>query len=74
MLLEFRVLLGERVIQVTPARKEMPARLAPLVLPVLVAPMVLPELPVLPVLLGLPALLGLPVRTGQLEKVPAVVA
>ncbi len=55
--------------QVTPARKEMPAQLAPLVLPVLVAPMVLPDLPALPALL---ALLGLPVRTGQLEKPPVV--
>jgi hypothetical protein len=74
---EYRDLLGRRAIKVIPARKEMPARLVPQVLPVLMAPMapmapmallegpVLPELPVLP---ALPALPGPP------EKLPPVVA
>ena len=66
---EFRDLLGRRAIKVTPARKEMPAQLVPLVLPVLMAPMVLPVLPELPVL---PALPGRPVRTGPPEKLPPV--
>ena len=73
---ESRDLLGRRAIKVTPARKEMPAQLVPLVLPVLMAPMapmvlpVLPELPGLPELPVLPALPGRPVRTGPPEKLP----
>ena len=73
---EFRDVLGRRAIKVTPARKEMPAQLVPLVLPVLMAPMALPELPVLPELPELPvlpALAGRPVRTGPPEKLPPVV-
>ena len=73
-LLESRDLLGRRAIKVTSARREMSAQLAPLVLPVLMAPMVLPELPGLPELLVLPALPGRPVRTGPPEKLPPVVA
>ena len=70
---EFRDVLGRRAIKVTPARKEMSAQLAPLVLPVLMAPMVLPELPGLPERPVLPALPGRPVRTGPREKLPPVV-
>ena len=73
---EFRDLLGRKAIKVTPARKEMPAQLVPLVLPVLMAPMALPELPVLPELPELPvlpALPGRPVRTGPPEMQPPVV-
>ena len=73
LLPEFRDLLGRRAIKVTPAGKEMPAQLVPLVLPVLMAPMVLPELPGLPELPVLLALLGRPVRTGSPEKLPPVV-
>ena len=65
---EYRDLLGRRAIKVTPARKEMPARLVPQVLPVLMAPMALLELPVLP---ELPALPG---RPGPPEKPPVGVA
>ncbi len=74
---EYRDLLGRRAEKVTRARKEMPAQLVPLVLPVLMAPMVLPVLPVLPglpELSVLPALPGRPVRTGPPEKLPPVVA
>ena len=77
---EYRDLLGRRAVKVTPARKEMPARLVPQVLPVLMAPMellelpVLPELTVLPVLPALPALPALPGRPGPPEKLPPVVA
>ena len=70
---EFRDLLGRRAIKVTPARKEMSAQLAPLVLPVLMAPLALAELPGLAELPVLPALLGRPVRTGPPEKLPPVV-
>ena len=74
---EYRDLLGRRAIKVTPARKEMPARLVPQVLPVLMAPMALLEravLPELPVLSALPALPALPGRPGPPEKLPPVVA
>ena len=74
---EYRDLLGQRAVKVTPARKEMPARLVPQVLLVLMAPMALLELPVLPelpVLSALPALPGLPGRPGPPEKLPPVVA
>ena len=73
---EFRDLQGRMAIKVTPARKEMPAQLVPLVLPVLMAPMALPELPELPelpVLPALPALPGRPVRTRPPGKLPPVV-
>ena len=75
---EYRDLPGRRAIKVTPARKEMPVRLVPQVLPVLMAPMallelaVLPELPVLPALPALPALPGPPEKLP--EKLPPVVA
>jgi hypothetical protein len=74
---EYRDLLGRRAIKVTPARKEVPARLVPQVLPVLMAPMApmalleLPVLPELPVLSALPALPALP---GPPEKLSPVVA
>ena len=74
---EYRDLLGRRAIKVTPARKEMPARLVPQVLPVLMAPMALLELAVLselPVLSALPALPALPGRPGPPEKLPPMVA
>ena len=71
---EYRDLLGRRVVKVTPARKEMPARLVPQVLPVLMAPMALLELPVLRELPVLPALPALPGRPGPPEKLPPVVA
>ena len=71
---EFRDLLGRRAIKVIAAQQEMPAQLAPLVLPVLTVPMELPELPELPVLPVLPVLPGQPVRTGPPEKPPEVVA
>ena len=64
---EFRDLLGGRAIKVTPVQKEMPAQLAPLVLPVLMAPVVLPVQPELP---ALPAQPGLQVRTVPPEKPP----
>jgi hypothetical protein len=71
---EYRDLLVRRAIKVTPARKEMPARLVPQVLPVLMAPMALLELPVLPELPVLSALPALPGRPGPPEKPPPVVA
>ena len=77
---EYRDLLGRRAIKVTPARKEMAARLVPQVLPVPMAPMALlellelPVLPELPVLSALPALPALPGRPGPPEKLPPVVA